>query len=215
MRHLDSLSEVWTWGHVSGRRGMRVKAMPTDDARSARFDSLYRAHAEAIRGYCLRRLGPDDAADAAADVFVVVWRRMADCPRGDEARLWMYGIARNIVANRRRATGRSASLLQSLQGISPTDAASPEGVVVRRSEYRELRVALARLPARYREVLILAEWDGLERETIARLEGVSRAAVDQRISRAYRKLARLMHSSIASEPRERESWVPPHLEGEG
>jgi len=76
-------------------------------------------------------------------------------------------------------------------------------------------MALARLPARYREVLILAEWDGLERETIARLEGVSRAAVDQRISRAYRKLAGLMHRSIANEPRERESWVPPHLEGEG
>jgi RNA polymerase sigma-70 factor (ECF subfamily) len=134
----------------------------------------------------------DDASDATADVFVVVWQRLADCPEGDEARLWIYGVARNIVSNRRRARERSTALLEAVRAVPPPAHSSPESLVVRRAEYWELDTALAKLPARYREALILAEWDGLDRETIARIEGVSRAAIDKRISRAYRKLALLM-----------------------
>ena len=162
------------------------------DAAEPRFDALYRAHAEAIRRYCLRRLGPDDAGDAAADVFTVVWRRLESCPRDNEALLWIYGIARNVVANRRRGARRSAQLTHRAAAGATNPSSTPEHIVVRRSEYEELDEALAKLPSRYREVLILAEWDGLDRKTIAQLEGVSRSAIDQRISRAYKKLARSM-----------------------
>lgn len=185
--------------------------MPAEPAET-RFDSLYRAYADSIRGYCLRRLGADDAADATADVFVVVWRRLDDCPAGAEARLWIYGIARNIVANRRRTTAKSAILAQRVARATETTEPGPEPVVVRRSEYRELDAALAKLPARYREVLILAEWDGLDRESIAQLEGVSRAAIDQRVSRAYKKLARLMNRNA---PKEQVFTVPQSIEEGG
>lgn len=162
------------------------------DTAESRFDGLYRTHAEAIRRYCLRRLGPDEAGDAAADVFTVVWRRLGSCPPDGEAHLWIYGIARNVVANRRRAAGRSEALIRKAANATAPFAPSPERIVVRRSEYEALDAALAKLPSRYREVLILAEWDGLNRETIAQLEGVSRSAIDQRISRAYKRLARSM-----------------------
>jgi len=162
------------------------------DPADSRFDALYRAYAEAIRKYCLRRLGPDDAGDAAADVFTVVWRRLDSCPPDGEALLWIYGIARNVVANRRRGAHRSASLIRRAAAGATNPASTPEHIVVRRSEYEALDAALAKLPVRYREVLILAEWDGLDREAIAQLEGVTRSAIDQRISRAYKKLARSM-----------------------
>jgi len=178
----------------------------------SRFDSLYRAHADAIRSYCLRRLGANDATDAAADVFVVVWRRLDACPEGDEARLWIYGIARNVVANRRRAVVRSAALVNRAVSVAPSSDPGPEPVVVRRSEYRELDAALEKLPSRYREVLVLAQWDGLDRESIARLEGVSRAAIDKRISRAYGKLARLMNRRT---PRDQVFIVPQTTEEGG
>ena len=114
-----------------------------------RFESLYRAHAESIRGYCLRRLGPDDAADAAADVFVVVWRRLASVPLEGEARLWIYGIARNVVANRRRGAARSVSLLRRAPRDGTTADPGPESIVIRKSEYEELDAALLKLPDRY------------------------------------------------------------------
>jgi len=186
--------------------------MPTDDtSSSARFDFLYRAHAESIRGYCLRRLGAEDAADATADVFVVVWHRLADCPEGAEARPWIYGVARNIVSNRKRAGERSVALHRALQAVSPSVHEGPESLAVRSAEYRELDKALAKLPSRYREVLILAEWDGLDRETIARIEGVSRAAIDQRVSRAYRKLARLMDRSMPGDQKDQAFEVPQEI----
>lgn len=163
-----------------------------------RFERLYVAHASAIRSYCQRRLGPDDGADAAADVFVVVWRRLEDCPRGAEARLWIYGIARNTVANRRRKGARNEALLHRMLGHARGVDDGPEPIVVRRSEYRELDAALQKLPSKYREVLMLAEWDGLDRESIARLEDVSRSAIDKRISRAYRMLARSMNHRPAA-----------------
>ena len=107
--------------------------MPTDDtSKAARFDFLYRAYAEAIRGYCLRRLGVEDAADATADIFVVVWRRLADCPEGDEARPWIYAVARNIVSNRKRAGERSAALHRAVQAVSPSVHQGPESLAVRR-----------------------------------------------------------------------------------
>lgn len=177
-----------------------------------RFESLYKAHAESIRGYCLRRLGPDDAADAAADVFVVVWRRLDSVPRDGEARLWIYGVARNVVANRRRAAARSGSLLRRASRDAMAADPGPESVVIRKIEYEELDAALSNLPDRYREVLILAEWDGLDRESIAQLEGVSRNAIDQRISRAYKKLARRMNHRT---PRSNTYVVPHAIEERG
>jgi len=164
-----------------------------------RFDALYRTHADAIRGYCLRRLEAQDAFDAAADVFVVVWQRLEKCPAGDEAKLWIYGIARNIVANRRRKSARSHILIERAALNTPGFDPGPEPVVVRHSEYEELDAALIKLPDKYREVLILAEWDGLDRESIAALEGVTRNAIDKRISRAYEKLAHQMNRRTARE----------------
>jgi RNA polymerase sigma factor (sigma-70 family) len=126
--------------------------------------------------------------------------------------MWIYGIARNIVANRRRAAARSMSLLERARRAMPGDDQGPEAVVVRRSEYEQLDRALARLPRRYRETLILGEWDGLDRESIARLEGVSRSAIDQRISRGYRKLARSMNSRSPNAANQKVFTVPRRTE---
>lgn len=175
-----------------------------------RFDALYRAHADAIRSYCLRRLGAGEAVDAAADVFVVVWRKIDECPAGDEAKLWIYGIARNVVANRRRKATRWRTLVERTSHQSTESVPGPEPIVVRRSEYEELEAALNRLPEKYREVLILAEWDGLDRESIAALDGVTRNAIDKRISRAYEKLARQLNRTT-----EERAFTVPHPIEEG
>lgn len=65
-----------------------------------RFRVLYAAHLNAILGYALRRVAaPEDAADVVAETFLIAWRRCADVPPGGEARLWLYGVARRVLAN--------------------------------------------------------------------------------------------------------------------
>ena len=70
---------------------------------------------------------------------------------------------------------------------------------IRDSEYDEVVAAIEKLPDRYREVVILSEWDGLDREEIAKLHGVKRSAIDQRMSRAYKKLERLLRHRITDD----------------
>lgn len=67
--------------------------------RRRRFDEIYRAQYRAIYAYMHRRLGPGvvDAADVAADVFAVAWRRIDEVPPAPEDRLWLYGVARRRV----------------------------------------------------------------------------------------------------------------------
>ena len=71
-----------------------------------RLEAIYRAHAREVHAYCLRRASRDEAKDATSDVFLVAWRRIEDVPTGDEALPWLLGVARNVLANRRRSLRR-------------------------------------------------------------------------------------------------------------
>ena len=79
-------------------------------ADDVRFRHLYDGNLDPLRRYCFRRLPADEVDDAVAEVFLVAWRRLSDVPDGDEARLWLYGIARNVVRNLRRSHRRQLRL---------------------------------------------------------------------------------------------------------
>ncbi|MGI9584736.1 MAG: RNA polymerase sigma factor [Acidimicrobiia bacterium] len=160
--------------------------------RDARFEGIYRAHAADVLGYCARRTSREEAKDAASEVFVVALRRIDDMPAGDEALPWLYGVARNVLKNRDRSGRRRLRLSAKLTTTSERSVPGPEPQVVRNSEHEELLAAVAKLPERDREVLRLVEWEGLSREQVADMFFVSRAAIDQRISRSYKKLARTL-----------------------
>jgi len=50
------------------------------------FDSLFDRHYESVARYCLRRLGPAEGEDAAAEVFAIAWRRIDLIPEADSIR---------------------------------------------------------------------------------------------------------------------------------
>ncbi|MGI9529344.1 MAG: RNA polymerase sigma factor [Acidimicrobiia bacterium] len=157
-----------------------------------RFEALYRAHARDVLAYCARRTSRDEASDAASEVFVVALRRIDDVPRGDEALPWLYAVAANVVRNRSRSERRRLRLTRKLSSRPQRSVAGPEPQVVRNEEHAELMQALEKLPEKDREVLRLVEWEGLSREQVADMMFVSRAAIDQRISRAYKRLGRTL-----------------------
>jgi DNA-directed RNA polymerase specialized sigma24 family protein len=45
-----------------------------------------------------------------AETFAIAWRRVDAIPAGDQARLWLYGVARNVLAEHRRGAGAPAGL---------------------------------------------------------------------------------------------------------
>ncbi|MEA2002970.1 MAG: sigma-70 family RNA polymerase sigma factor [Actinomycetota bacterium] len=166
--------------------------MPTVPSSDERFRRVFDAHGDPIRRYCHRRLEPEDAADATAEVFTVAWRRLDVVPEGDAARLWLFGVARNVVAKAQRTTRRRDRLLAKAMSIAQDYQESPELQVVRRAEDEAIIKALDRLNADDREILLLRTWEELDRQDTAASLGISLAAADKRFSRALRRLERVL-----------------------
>ena len=161
-----------------------------------RFRTLYAAHFDEMLAYALRRVAqPTDAADVVADVFLVAWRRVDALPPGDEARLWLYGVARKVVFNQRRGAQRRDRLGLRLRH-ELADRVAPDHAD-ESSDRITVRAALARLGETDREVLTLTVWEQLEPREIADVLGVSAETVRTRLSRARRRLHDVLGHDLA------------------
>ncbi|MBT8217741.1 MAG: sigma-70 family RNA polymerase sigma factor [Acidimicrobiia bacterium] len=160
------------------------------------FDGMYAACVRPVLAYCLRRTSEAEAHDATAEVFAVAWRRRDQVPLGDETVPWLIGVAANVLRNQGRSSRRTRNLAGKLGSQPQQVQPGPEAQVVRRVEYAEVQRAISSLKPDYREVIKLVEWDEIPREVVAEMLSVSRAAIDQRLHRAYKQLERkLRHLS--------------------
>jgi RNA polymerase sigma-70 factor (ECF subfamily) len=156
--------------------------------RERRARVLYERHRPDVLAYFLRRLDREDAVEATADVFLTMWRRLDDVPDGADSRLWLFGVAHNVLCNRRRGARRWRRLVGRYGSAARPDLpAEPEMVVVRRFEDDAVLVALGRLRPMDREVLTLRLWEEASFDDIARVMGCSRHAAEQRYARALRR----------------------------
>ena len=87
-------------------------------AKDQRFTDVYVAHHADVLGYLLRRSAVDDARDAAAEVFTVVWRRLDEMPADVGTLPWLYGVAARVLANQRRGDRRRRDLRIRLDGVA-------------------------------------------------------------------------------------------------
>ncbi len=154
----------------------------------APFRSVYDQHRTDVLAYFLRRLSPEDAAEATADVFLVVWRRIDQLPPVSERRLWLFGVAHNVLWNRQRMGRRLTRLIARVASTPVDSPVQPETIVVRRAEEAELLTALDRLPPAAREILRLRLWEELTFEAAASVLGCSPHAAEQRYGKALRRM---------------------------
>lgn len=157
--------------------------------REERFRALYRNHYRLVYMYFRRRTDIERAKDGTADTFLTAWRRLDDVPPGDRALPWLYGTARRVLANQWRGRRRSYRLQEKLIGLGADEDQGPEASLVPSAEVQWVRDAMRRLKKHDREVILLAEWEGLSHGEIAAVIGCSAHAVDQRMYRARRRLA--------------------------
>jgi RNA polymerase sigma factor (sigma-70 family) len=151
------------------------------------FRRVYAGNFEAVLAYATRRVTqPADAADVVAETFLVAWRRFREMPPGDEARLWLYGVARRVLANHQRGSVRRERLRQRLLSFAAPD----HGIDL--PSRLAVRDAVASLPEMDREVLMLTAWEGLEPREAATVLRISPAAARTRLSRARTRLRHLL-----------------------
>jgi RNA polymerase sigma-70 factor (ECF subfamily) len=156
--------------------------MSTDD--EAEFRVLFDEHLADLWRFARRRVGSAaDADDIAADTFAVAWRRRDQLPPGPDLRLWLFGVARNLVANHRRTETRRRRLHLRL-------VATHRSAQIHEADSNPvLGAALAALSDGEREVLVMRCWDGLAVHEIATLLGCTPNAVSLRLHKARRRLA--------------------------
>jgi RNA polymerase sigma-70 factor (ECF subfamily) len=149
----------------------------------ARFNALFARHYPAVFGYAARRVGRDEAGDAAAEVFTVAWRRLARVPGEPETLPWLYGVARRVVANQERSARRRHRLAtKAAAGIAPAHEGPGTAAL-------DVEAALGRLGPADQEVLRLAAWEELQPAEMAVALGCSANAAAVRLHRARQRLA--------------------------
>lgn len=153
--------------------------------RRERFESLYRELFAPLSGYVLRRTrNPEDAAEAIAETFTTLWRRLESCPADEQVRPWLFGVARRVLANQRRGERRRSALAERL--TAELDPSAAVALAAPGSDDRVSR-AFASLSEPDREILALLAWEGLTREELSVALGASRAVVRLRLHRARRR----------------------------
>jgi RNA polymerase sigma-70 factor (ECF subfamily) len=170
-----------------GHEGMMAEVPPT---RTSHFEALYQQNWPHVMAYCLRRTRSADAPDACAETFLVAWRRLDDIPPPPGTLPYLYGIAGRVLSNQLRALRRRSRLDAKLRNLGVAPPVEPSTLVFQSARDQEVVTAVNQLKPKDREIVMLYTWEDLPRDTIAEMVGMTRAAVDQRIHRAYQKLAR-------------------------
>jgi RNA polymerase sigma factor (sigma-70 family) len=157
-----------------------------DAEQERRFEELFEVYRSDIVAYCgWRASSPSDAQDAVAEVFLAAWRRLDELPDGDAARVWLYATARRVIANQRRSRRRWFALHDRLALEASTRL--PEETPSPTDDRTLVHEALRRLRPRDREVLLLAEWEGLSPAEIAEVVGCLTVTARGRLHRARRR----------------------------
>ncbi len=164
------------------------------------LDRIFVSHFDAVTGYALRRASPADAADVVAETMLIAWRRIDEVPAEPATRPWLLGVARRVLANRRRSDQRqsklSERLARDLEVLRATVAPDPaEGTV----EQVRLQAALSRLTADDRELILMSAWEGLSSSELALAFDIAPATARTRLHRARLRLRSEMNQSDAKE----------------
>jgi RNA polymerase sigma-70 factor (ECF subfamily) len=172
--------------------GVSAEQLPRIGTDPDLFDAFYSEHLEGLQRFVARRVGDRErAADLTAEIFLAaIDSAHRYRPRGTP-KSWLYGIARILVANDRRQSGRERAGRERLRGsalLDEEDAARMDARIDAAAQSRQLYEAMDRLSEAERAVLELVAIDELTVAEAAAAVGVRPVTARVRLHRARGKL---------------------------
>jgi RNA polymerase sigma-70 factor, ECF subfamily len=153
------------------------------------FEEAFEADFASLHRYLRRRVGPSAADDLAAQTFATAFTEWNRFDPSRPLRPWLYGIAANLVRHYWRAERR---MLRAYARTGVDPVMTDDGETVERvdadAQRRTLAAALAELPPRDRELLLLHAWAELSDSQIAAALSLPVGTVKSRLHRIRQRL---------------------------
>jgi RNA polymerase sigma-70 factor (ECF subfamily) len=167
------------------------------------FADIYRRYHQVVYRFGCAMTGSEPAAeDITQEAFVALFRELARYdPDRASFTTYLYGIVRNLSRERLRRERRFLSLEVLGPGSEASYTADPTGPMENAELASQVRRALRRLPARYRELIVLCDLHGLSYADTAVVVNISVAAVRSRLHRGRQILRRQLSGVARPEPR--------------
>lgn len=161
-----------------------------------------RRHKDALYRFARRYAGsPDAAFDIVQEAFVATWRALASYDARRPFDVWLRAIALNKCRDyaRRRSVRRLILGQADPNGVEARRQADPapgaEEDLLAWQRRLALDRAVASLPARLKEPLLLIYFEDMSQQEAAQMLGLSVKGVETRLYRARRRLAEILEKS--------------------
>lgn len=159
-------------------------------AEGTRFETVLLSHLDAA--YNLARWlvrNPQDAEDVVQEAYLRAFKFQGGYQGGD-SRAWLLKIVRNASYSflEKRRPSEIVEEFDEAVHQQPTESPDVETALIKDAESRIVRESIERLPANFREILILREFEGLSYKQIAEVVGVPIGTVMSSIARARAQL---------------------------
>ncbi len=163
---------------------------------------LHHRHARGVTSLVLRlepAAGLEEAEDVSQEVFLTLWETAGRYQEEGRLRSWLYGIA----ACKARGLGRRERSRRKALGLHsgrPVGIAAPGSRIDDRlAAQDQVGQALASLPPKQREVLVLSMVEGLSGDEVAAILGIRTGAVWVRLHRARKRLEEALNALESGE----------------
>ncbi|MFQ5570211.1 MAG: RNA polymerase sigma factor [Rhodothermales bacterium] len=155
------------------------------------FEALYRAHVGRVYAICLRMVANQTrATELTQDTFVRVWQTLGSFRGASAFSSWLYRVTVNTVLGEVRSKRRRITRIQSTDDLSSFDTPVPGPAP---DSAMDLEQAIAALPPKARNVLILHELEGYRHEEIADMMGIAPGTSKAHLHRARRLLKKILN----------------------
>ncbi len=164
-----------------------------------RDTTLYSCYIDGLFGYAMvLTRNPAEAADLVQETYVRALKARASLRPGSNVKSWLFTILRNIRLNQLRHERTAPDIVeleahQDIADVAIETAKDPHARYVSKMEQEMVRKAIQQLPAEFREIIILREYEELSYQEIAAMLDCPAGTVMSRLARARSKL-RLMLS---------------------
>ena len=167
---------------------------------SSAFEELIYANEAFVYNLALRSLrSPEDAQDAAQEVFIKAWTSLGSFRGDSKFSVWLYRITGNVCTDMlRKRKGEVISLSyandegEDAQIEIADTAPTPQEALEKKERSAALAAALDALPADYRRAIIMRESGGMSYEEIASALKIDIGTVKSRIFRGRKKLCEIL-----------------------